>query len=258
MPNPPAHINLASQVAKLLRHDAIDRNMGPFLLGSTSPDIRVITRKDRACYHFATLDFDAVGAGVQGLFHSHPNLGDARAHSEPTQAFIAGYLTHLMADETWIANMFRPFFGNPAVFQDKALGLIMDRAMQLELDRRSWARIDPLRALLGASPNAAAMSEAVTDAVAVDFIPTQTLADWAQWVAANLDRGFSWERLRFMARRIASGEEDHPAYKLADDFVADADRGLERIYQHIPRTSPDQYEEAALASIADAVQDYLP
>lgn len=222
--------------------------MGYYLLGSTSPDIRVITRKDRSCYHFARLDFEEVGAGVAGLFHNHPDLSDARAHSGATQAFVAGYLTHLLADETWIANMFRPFFGNPNVFEDGVLGLVMDRAMQLELDRRCWRDVNGIGGLF----------DIAVERVDVGFIPGDTLADWAQWVTANLERGFSWERLRFMARRIAAGEEGHPAHELAEAFVNDASSGLERIYQYIPRGSADDYEEAALSSLTRAVEVYLP
>ena len=151
MPNPPVHINLARRAADLLRHDTIDANMGYYLLGSTSPDIRVITRKDRSVYHFAQLDFEEIGTGINGLFHSHPELSEAEAHSGATQAFMAGYLTHLLADETWIANMFRPYFGNRSVFEDGVLGLVMDRAMQLELDRRCWQDIISMRGMLDIS-----------------------------------------------------------------------------------------------------------
>lgn len=222
--------------------------MGYYLLGATSPDIRVITRKDRACYHFAQLDFHEIGAGISGLFHHHPHLSDAAAHSEATQAFIAGYLTHLLADETWIATMFRPFFGNPGVFHDNILGLVMDRAMQLELDRRCWQDIHTLGSLL----------HIPTESVDVGFIHPDTLSDWIQWVTANLNRGFSWERLRFMARRIAYGKDTHPAHQLADDFLTNASSGLERIYQYIPRSSPEQYQQTALSSLTKAVQEYLP
>ena len=248
MPNPPVHINLARQAAAVLRHDVIDANMGYYLLGSTSPDIRVITRKDRACYHFARLDFDEIGTGINGLFHNHPELSNADGHSGATQAFMAGYLTHLLADETWIANMFRPFFGNPSVFEDGVLGLVMDRAMQLELDRRCWQDISPLGSLLDVS----------VERVHVDFIPSETLSDWALWVTTNLERGFSWERLRFMARRIAAGEDGHPAHEVADAFVTDASDGLERLYEYIPRGSEEEYQEATLASLTKAIEDYLP
>ena len=248
MPNPPVHINLARRVADRLRHDTLEENMGYYLLGSTSPDIRVITRKDRACYHFARLDFQEVGAGIDGLFHRHPALSRAGAHGAATQAFMAGYLTHLLADETWIANMFRPYFGNADVFEDRTLGLVMDRAMQLELDRRCWDNIGDLNGL----------ADIPVERVDVSFIPPETLADWARWVSGNLGRGFSWERLRFMAQRIAGGEDEHPAHELADAFVSDANSGLERIYRYIPRGSAEDYQEAALETLTKAVEGYLP
>ena len=248
MPNPPVHMSLARRAADLLRHDTIDANMGYYLMGSTSPDIRVITRKDRSVYHFAQLDFEEIGTGINGLFHQHPNLGDAEAHSGATQAFMAGDLTHLLADETWIASMFRPYFGNQDVFEDGVLGLVMDRALQLELDRRCWQEIVPMRSLLDIS----------VEQVRVEFIPDDTLADWVQWVTTNFDRGFSWERLRFMARRIASGEERHPAHELADAFVNDSSDGLERMYEYIPRGSELEYQKAVVASLTRALEDYLP
>ena len=70
--------------------------------GVHSPDIRVITRRHREVYHFASLDFDEVGAGIDGMFGSHPKLKQVEAYDGPTQAFIAGYMTHLVADETWM------------------------------------------------------------------------------------------------------------------------------------------------------------
>lgn len=248
MPNPPVHISLARRAADILRHDTIDANMGYYLLGSTSPDIRVITRVDRSVYHFAQLDFEEIGTGINCMFHSHPALGDAKAHSDATQAFMAGYMTHLLADETWIANMFRPYFGNGDVFEDKTLGLVMDRAMQLELDRRCWGEVTPMRGLL----------DIAVDRVHVDFIPGEALADWVQWVTGNLDRGFSWDRLRFMARRIASGEETHPANTLADAFLNDASDGLERMYEYIPRGSEEEYQHTVVSSLTKAIADYLP
>lgn len=248
MPNPPVHMNLARQVAERLGHEVLDANMGHYLLGSTSPDIRVITRVDRSVYHFAQLDFEEIGTGMRGLFHSHPHLEDASDHSEQTQAFMAGYLTHLMADETWIANMFRPYFGNRDVFQDGTVGLVMDRAMQLEMDRRCWDLVGSMRLLL----------DTPTEHIDVGFIPSDTLEDWSQWVGKNLDRGFSWERLRFMARRIASGDESHPAHILAEEFVNDASAGLERLYELVPNERLQEYHETALDSLTSAVRDYLP
>ena len=248
MPNLPAHIDFAHKVAQQLGHPTLDDNLGHFLLGSTSPAIRVITRKLREEYHFAPLDFDDVGAGVDGMFDSHPELMSVEDHSGPTQAFIAGYMTHLVVDETWITSMYRPYFGNPVVFEDEVLGLVMDRALQLELDRQAWETAIATRSNL----------EAASDWVEVGFIPSETLAEWRRWVLKSLDRGFSWDRLRFMARRIAAGDEGHPAHQVADDFVQSMPDSLERLYESAPGRGLASLKDRTVQALVRIVGDYLP
>ena len=141
MPNLPAHIELAAMVAERLGPSALDGNLGYFLLGSTSPDIRAITKADRQDYHFAPLSFESVGAGVDGMLSAHPELRDAAGRDGPTGAFVAGYMTHLIYDETWIVEMFRPCFGNSGVFADEMEGKVLDRALQLDLDRQAQPRV---------------------------------------------------------------------------------------------------------------------
>ena len=130
---------------------------------------------------------------MHSLFESHPSLHSSSLNDGPTRAFVAGYITHLLSDETWIRTMYRPFFGNPDVFEDEATGKVMDRALQLELDRQAWGTVDATIHLL----------EAATHEIDVGFILPTTLADWRRWVVSSLERGFSWERIRFMARRIS-------------------------------------------------------
>ena len=248
MPNLPAHIELAEQAARRLSHPTLERHIGYFLLGSTSPDIRVITRRRREEYHFAPLDFEAVGAGVRGLFHSHPHLDSSSDHDGPTQAFMAGYITHLIADEIWIVKMFRPYFGNSQVFQDEVSGMVFDRALQLELDRQSWQTAVACRPRLGAT----------TDGIEIGFIPSATLADWREWVVSAIDGGFTWDRLRFMARRIALGDDAHPAHRVADDFIRDMPDSLEDLYELVPRSNLLDFKEQTVDELVRAVGDYLP
>lgn len=248
MPNPPVHINLARQAAQHLGHEVLEEHLGYYLLGSTSPDVRVITKQKRELYHFTTLDFDEIGEGIQGLFHAHPHLGSASGQSGPMQAFMAGYLTHLLADESWIVNMYRPFFGNREVFPDETLGNVFDRAMQLEMDRQCWDDVGDLCNLL----------EPPAEKVNIEFIPQETLTDWGQWIVSSIERGFSWERLRFMARRIAGGEGPHPAYHVAEEFVNDAPHGLDRLYQLVPDKNVKNYQETTLDRMISTVGDYLP
>lgn len=248
MPNLSAHIDLAYQTAQRLDHPTLEVNMGYFLLGSTSPDIRVITRRKREEYHFVPLSFKEVGEGVDALFNAHPNLLRCTDYDGPTQAFICGYITHLIADETWIVNMFRPFFDNPEVFEDVVLGRVMDRALQLELDRQAWHVVEPNLPLV----------EAANNGIGVGFIPPETLTDWCNWVVASLNRGFSWERLRFMAKRIAAGNENHPAHQIAEEFIQSAPQSLEDLYQLVPRHKLEDFKEQTVESLVQSVGEYLP
>ena len=248
MPNLPAHIDLAHQAARLLAHPTLEANMGHFLLGCTSPDIRVITRGRREEYHFAPLDFETIGAGPKGLFGSHPRLMSASDLDGPTQAFIAGYITHLVADEVWITEMYRPYFGNPQVFENDPFGKVMDRALQLEMDRQAWQTLD---ATLG-------LVEAAADGIDIGFIHQDTLADWRRWVVAFLAQGFSWDRLRFMARRIANGDEAHPAHRVAEEFIQAMPDSLEELYRVVPQRNLVDFQQQAIDALVGAVGDYLP
>ena len=78
MPNLAAHIDLAQESARRLRDTVVQQHIGHFLLGSTSPDIRAITKRSREEYHFAPLDFDLVGAGVRAVSYTHLTLPTKR------------------------------------------------------------------------------------------------------------------------------------------------------------------------------------
>lgn len=247
MPNLATHIDLARQAAHRLADPKLDAHLGHYLLGSTSPDIRVITRRTREEYHFAPLDFEATGAGVAGMFTAQPDLLPASGHDWATQAFVAGYITHLTADELWISGMFRPYFGNRDVFHDEAAGHVMDRALQLEMDRQAWGSVDGTLGLL----------RAASDAVDIGFIPPASLDEWRQWVAGHLEQGFSWERLRFMARRIAQGDDEHRAHGMADDFLSTMPESLDALHEVVPRSDLQQYRARAVEALTEAVGEYL-
>ena len=248
MPNLRAHIDLAHRAAERLAHPTLDGNMGFFLFGSTSPDIRVITRRRREVYHFAELDFESLGSGIEGLFSAYPGLKRTGEHNEQTVAFVCGYLTHLIVDESWIVDMYRAYFGNREVFRDSAKGHVYDRALQLELDRQSTR-----------PPDAAdLLSRMPVEDIEVGFIPTDTLSDWRDWVVSGLNREFTWERLRFMAGRISRGDESHPAHTMADEFVRGVPEGLASLYDHVPEESLDGYRERSVDALVKTIEEYLP
>ena len=137
MPNLPTHFSFALDTLAALDDPSIKANLGSFLLGSTTPDIRARTKWKRSHTHFASLSVERVGVGAEGLFRSNPDLTEAARKSPATRAFLAGYLSHLVTDETWITQIYRPYFGNLDMFPDTMKANVYDRAVQLDMDRNA-------------------------------------------------------------------------------------------------------------------------
>ena len=238
-------MEMAYLAARQVDAPVLNENMGCYLLGSTAPDVRVITRKGRQPYHFAPLDFDEVGAGVAGLYAEHPQL--AETEHGPTRSFMAGYMTHLTLDETWITRMYRPLFGVDGVFETETEGAVMDRVMQMELDTLAIERLDVLKSHLASFDGG----------VELPFIDGDTLSEWHEWVTDFVSRDFAWERLRFMARRISRGDESHPAHAIADDFVRGMPDTLDRLHETVPAEKLVEFKRDAIADMARVVAEHL-
>ena len=247
MPNLPAHIQLAITAASELRHPDIESQLGYFYLGATSPDIRALTRRARAEYHFVELDFETIGTGVETMFAAYPELMNAAEHDGPTRAFIAGYITHLLADESYIVRMFRPYFGEAGVFEDQAMAKVWDRALQLDFDRQVW--MDVQRSVAG--------TDFDPRRVSVRFLPQDDLLRWKAWVFRVVNGGFSWERLRFMAGRIAAGDEQHPAHGHAAAFIESVTESLNSLYEHVPKTRVEEFTTESVDTIVAGLRGYL-
>jgi hypothetical protein len=117
-----------------LSHCFLGEDPGSFYLGSTAPDIRILTRWERERTHFFDLhNFDRQD-GVRAMFEVYTSLAKPAELNAATVAFIAGYLSHLVIDEIWINVMYRPF---SALFAaGRRRGQHHGPAIQYELDAR--------------------------------------------------------------------------------------------------------------------------
>ena len=247
MPNSAVHIDYACKAVRQLDHPVLNRNLGHVAFGSTSPDIRAITREPREMYHFAELDFENVGAGISAMTAAHPDLFKLSGLAEETQAFLAGYVSHLILDETWIAEMYRPFFGNSEVFEDNVLGQVMDRALQIELDRESrQAALDVLQAI-----------DSARAGIEVSFLRKDALNEWCDWVIDRIERPVSMDRLRFMAGRIARWDESHPAYSVAEDFLNSLPEGMSELYARVPKKHVERFKAIAAERVTNVMAEYM-
>ena len=247
MPNLPVHIQLAVKAAAQVGASDLQSNLGYFCLGSTSPDIRAITKRARSEYHFVELDFKTIGEGVSGMFSAYPDLMDAAEHDGATRAFVAGYIAHLLTDETYIVRMFRPYFGESGVFEDLTLAKVFDRALQLDLDRQVWEDVR----------HTVADVDMVPGNVSVRFLPESDLTAWTDWVHRVVEGGFSWERLRFMASRIADGKDLSPAYEHAERFLDSVPESLSNLYDLVPKSRIDDFKLEVTDTVAAGLKEYL-
>ncbi len=248
MPNLPTHFSFALETLDALNDPGIRANLGSFLLGSTTPDIRARTKWKRAHTHFAPLSVEKVGTGAEGLFHANPHLTEAARNSPATRAFIAGYLSHLVTDETWITQVYRPFFGNRDLFPDELKANVFDRAVQLDMDRR--ARTE--------APGMDKIIERLHESdryVRVGFIDEDTLSSWQAWVAQFCARPFSWDRLHFLARRMY---RDSPTVEQeVDGFLTDPSSNLKQVYDRLPGNRMRDFRQFAVTESARQIKERL-
>ena len=248
MPNLPTHISLALEATSSTGYPVIDGHLGSFLLGCTSPDITAMTKWKRDQTHFAPLTFERIGAGVEGLSRTHPTLADSSAVSDATKAFLSGYFTHLVADETWIMDIYRPYFGQRSSPSEQVKANIWDRALQLDMDKRAREELEGMGQVQG-------FLEGSESGVEIGFISAETLSRWREWVIESTTREFSWERLRFLTRRMY--QDDPYATDLVEQFLQGVPSNLERVYNVVPEEAIAAYRHKAVAESIRLIKEYL-
>ncbi len=243
------HIYVARQVAQELDWGFVHDHVGSCFLGSTTPDIRAMTKWDRERTHFAPLSLEEVGTGARRMFELYPELADGPRLNPATRAFVVGYLSHLTADELWITTMFRPHFSRErttAASDEEAQ--IWDRALQLDLDRQAYREMEGL----------AVAGEVICDGeqgVELDFIDPELLAEWRQWVTRFMTWEFDWQRLKRALNRMYRDNND--VQEMVDQFLADMPDSLDSVYDMVSREKLDLYRREAVAQTLSQVKEHL-
>ncbi len=209
MPPLVLHTVSAKKIADRLQLGLLDAERGQVYLGSTAPDIRVITGFDRRRTHFFDLDDFDEQSGVEGFFAAYPCLADSRALSGSSAAFIAGYLTHLVVDETWIKTIYRPYFGERSSLGGSLRANVMDRAVQFAMDDERRRDRDLLAEIL----DAVARSDLNLE---IGFLDADTLCRWREIVVDMMGQPVDWERFCRAARRhLPVGEAESGPFEEA-------------------------------------------
>ncbi|MEX2032329.1 MAG: zinc dependent phospholipase C family protein [Dehalococcoidia bacterium] len=203
MPSLGSHLVRARIVADRLGLSEIEADRGAFYLGATAPDIRVITRNDREVTHFFSLTDLGEQDSVARMFRENPGLATPSGLDAATTAFIAGYVTHLVLDEGFIGEIYRPHFGALSDWDDDPKSNVLDRALQYEMDRRDREDRDSMEQIR--------YSIAASLPVAgIPFIEDQHLVEWAtvsEDVAAQPPDYSRFRRMMFRHLQMAGYDE---------------------------------------------------
>ena len=226
-----------------------DAANGDFLLGATTPDIRVLTRWDRERTHFFDIYDDGHQDCVENFFQAHRMFRDPSRLSPETRAWVAGYLTHVIMDQEYVLQIYRPYFGARSVLGGGSRANLLDRVLQYELDRRereSPAQMHDLRTALYDS------------AVAIDagFVDRELLTRWRDTTAAMTEHPPDWERFSFIASRHlkSAGIESETGLR---DFMESIPELLDDTLGHVDQRALDGFFESTAERTVDVLRDWL-
>ena len=149
--------------------------------------------------------------GVEELLNSHPDLSEISELKETTVAFVAGYIAHLVMDETWINDVFRPFFGEKSPLGGDSEAKIKDRALQFALDLEK-------RKDRGLMSHVAKEVQYSDSKVEVNFIDEDSLSRWRLMMVDLINLPPDWSSFSFVAAPYLleagiKGEEDSKVFE---------------------------------------------
>ncbi len=249
MPPITLHMVLACRVADALGQPLLADCEGPYVLGATSPDIRVITRQDRYSTHFFDLGFHDHQDSVGSFLAAYGDLAEPGLLGEATAAFVAGYISHLVMDEEYITRIYRPYFLDHDPLGGRMRANVMDRLLQFDLDREYGNEPETKLRL------AEALSCTLED-IDVGFIEPETLERWRGVATDVAGRRMDWDRARGMIAnhlRYAGLEEGETLTTFLDSLPDLLDETI----GHITSDEVSGFVERCCDSAARAIERYL-
>lgn len=249
MPNICLHMRIAQEAAERLGIATLERHPGSFLLGATAPDVRVILGWPRERTHFFRLAEDNVGAGLEGLLRAYPDLLERARLNERTKAFLAGYMAHLLADETWIVQVYRPYFGAASALGGGVEANLLDRTLQYEMERREREDQETLSRWRNALQEA-------DERVEIGFLNGLTLRQWRDFVVRAASRNPSWEYFRGLVERLFVGPNALSREEM-ERYLSHLPQALERIDGLVPPERLAEFRAQALERSLRAFRAYL-
>ncbi len=240
---------LARTIADGLGHADVRPDSGAYLLGATSPDIRVITKQDRLSTHFFDLNEHDHQDSVSSFLLTYGHLALPENLNAETRAWASGYVTHLVMDEQYITGIYRPFFAQHDALGGTMRANVMDRLLQFDLDRTYGNDPELKRDICGAL-------SCTVEGIECGFLDTETLERWRQVSFDVAARQMDWDRMRGMISNHLrfSGLEEGETLGGFLDSLPDL---LNETIAHITSTEIEAFVDRATDAARVAVERYL-
>ncbi len=251
MPNCQTHISALYTVLQRprIQHEAGWLAAPPYLpallLGSITPDARVIARISRESTHFYDIPMapDAPPAHIR-MLETHPDLCKIDRGQHPLHAaFVAGYVAHLVMDVVWLER----------IVMD---GLFID-GVPWGIHHPNWLRYSLLMTRMEYDADRhlprsyfSQVREPEPDGW-LPFMPDRFIRKWRQVVAERVEGGGA----RLVSTHFS--RTNHMSTGELEMMVLDDERMDRVVHGQIPRRQMDDFYKETYRRTEEAVLDYL-
>ena len=243
------HLSIAKEAARLMKNRVVDENMGGYAYGATLPDIHIIANLRREETHFFDLSREEYVSGAKAMFRIHPELADTTALDNAAKSVIAGYLSHLITDEIWILDIYRPFFGGTSKLAHNAMANMLDKLVQYELDCRE-------REVRTAMEGIRTSIQLWEPWYELGFIDRKAMIEWRDFVCSAATREPNSALFPYFARRFLIPRMEVDEKKL-EQFFASMQSNLEWVIQYITPERLAAFRESAVSKSVALAKEYL-
>jgi hypothetical protein len=243
------HLSIARDAAEQLGHPVVEEHLRSFLGGAISPDAHYVAEMSRIDTHFFDLNGGDDQNSQRKLFQAHPDLSRPGALDERMLAFIIGYISHLVTDEAWIKDIYRPFFSDKSPLGGDPGAHMLDRMLQYETDR--WERLD--REKLNAIRDELRKWDAGEK---IRFINATALRNWRDFVWGTTVREVNRADLRLFAQSFLVSREKVGIDKI-DPFLDELPAKVEWAMQYVTPERVKTFREKVIRMSVEAAREYL-
>lgn len=247
MPTPINHLVIADEIlicrdCHSATHSLLNAQRGYFLLGSIAPDAQTVSQANRDDTHFFDLHGPDDQSSPELMLTRYPQLADPACLPLPQAAFLAGYLSHLLIDDLWIAGVFRPHFRHGINRDNFAQRILLHNVLRTHLDEQARQRL---------RQTTLADLQTVTIAHLLPFVSDDDLRAWRDLVCEQLVPGGEVYTARIFAQRMDASVEDILT-------LLDSPEALQtEVLGRLPSTKLDWYRHEAVACSCRFIGRYL-